>query len=105
MPNILIMVAESHSLVRFFEIASDDLRSEVLAKLGQDLRASEEPLEDDVTARLKALWEWRTQTARGGPQDNYRGEMAAFGWTFASGQLGVCWELDQLEATLDIAGQ
>ncbi len=43
MPNILIMVAESHSLVRFVEIASDDLRSEVLAKLGQDLRASEEP--------------------------------------------------------------
>ena len=106
MPNILIMVAESHSLVRFFEIASDDLRSEVLAKLGQDLRASEEPLEDDVTARLKALWEWRIQTARaGGPQDNYRSEMAAFGWTFASGELGISWGLSQLEATQAIAGQ
>ena len=31
--------------------------------------------------------------------------MAAFGWTFASGQLGVSWGLNQLEATLNIAGQ
>ena len=31
--------------------------------------------------------------------------MAAFGWTFASGELGISWGLSQLEATLDIAGQ
>ena len=31
--------------------------------------------------------------------------MAAFGWTFASGELGDSWLLRQLEATLNIAGR
>ncbi len=43
--------------------------------------------------------------ARGGSKSNYLAEMAAFGWTFASGALGISWGLGQLEATLDIAGQ
>ncbi len=92
-------------LVRFFEIASDGLRADVLASIGQDLRAGDEPLAADVIARLKELWEWRIEKARGGPQDDYQAEMAAFGWTFNSGELGDSWGLGQLEATLKIAGQ
>ena len=54
---------------------------------------------------MKELWEWRIETARGGPQNDYHAEMAAFGWSFASGELGDSWGLGQLEATLNIAGQ
>ena len=92
-------------LIRFFEVASDEVRAQALANVGQNLRADHEPLPDDVAARLKALWEWRIERARTGVAGDYQAEMAAFGWTFASGELGDYWGLGQLEATLSVAGQ
>ena len=92
-------------LLRFFEVASDELRGQVLASIGQDLRADPDSLDSDVAERLRNLWKWRFEVARGDQPDNYKKEMAAFGWTFASGALGNDWELAQLEAALNIAGK
>lgn len=92
-------------LVRFFEVAPDEVRAQVLAAMGQDLREDHEPLTDDIAARLKGLWEWRIERARVGIEGDSQAEMAAFGWTFASGKLGDFWGLEQLESTLSIVGQ
>ena len=63
------------------------------------------PLPADLIARLKELWDWRLEEARGGTGGVYDAEMAAFGWTFSSGELGDSWLLRQLETTLQICGR
>lgn len=92
-------------LLRYFMAASDEVRGQVLASIGQDLRREHEPLPADVIARLKALWDWRIDVAKTGSEGEYLDEMAAFGWTFASGELGDSWRLMQLESALKIAGR
>ena len=92
-------------MVRFFEVCSDEVRGQVLASMGQDLRKDHEPLSADARARLRELWEWRIDEAREGTQGDYQAEMAAFGWTFASGEAGDDWGLRQLEACLSVASR
>ena len=93
-------------LVGFFQRASAEVRSRALANIGQGIRGQDsEPLGGDVASRIKALWDWRIDIAQAGQSGEYEGEAAAFGWTFASGNLGDVWALEQLEATLGIAGQ
>ena len=91
-------------MVRFFEVANDQVRGQALAFVGQSLRSGDQRPTDDVVERVKALWEWRVESSEKG-QGAHSEEMTAFGWTFASGQLDAAWDLAHLEATLPLAGQ
>ena len=92
-------------LDRFFNNASDSVRGEALGYVGRSLRDADRPIPADVIEGVKVLWEWRVEASRQPEAGVHIDEMAAFGWWFASGEPDEAWALDQLEASLSIAGK
>jgi len=92
---------ETGLLARFLEKATDALRGEALEFLGRSLGRPDEPLPDEISARLKKLWEIRlaTITASGTPL-NHTAELAAFGWWFISQKFDDAWAMSQLLSAL-----
>jgi len=92
---------ETGLLARFFEKGTDALRGEALEFLGQGLGRPDEPLQEEISVRLKKLWEKRlaTITASGTPI-NHTAELAAFGWWFISQKFDDAWTMSQLLAAL-----
>lgn len=92
---------ETGLLARFFEKGTDALRGEALQFLGQNLGRPDERLSEEISVRLKKLWEWRlaTITASGTPI-NHTAELAAFGWWFISQKFDDAWAMSQLLAAL-----
>jgi len=92
---------ETGLLARFFEKGTDALRGEALEFLGRSLGRPDEPLPEEISVRLKKLWERRlaTITASGTPF-NHTAELAAFGWWFVSQKFDDAWAMSQLLAAL-----
>lgn len=90
-------------LTRFHEKATDALRGEALEFVGRSLGRPDEALPEEISVRLKKLWEKRlaTITASGIPAD-HTGELAAFGWWFVSRKFDDAWTMSQLLGVLSL---
>jgi hypothetical protein len=61
---------------------------------------------DRILDRLMKLWEWRLDEAtKSQATDEYRKELSAFGWWFASGSFEEGWAIAQLEGALSLGGK
>ena len=90
-------------LARFFERATDRLRSHALAFIGRSLKATEGTIDPVILDRLATLWQSRLQTAKAQESAaGFREELGTIGWWFASGQLDDDWGLAQVQAALDL---
>ena len=93
-------------LAAFWEKAPDTLRGHALEFVGHALKQTEEEIPEKIIKRLKNLWESRLEQARKSPSPSeFAKELAAFGWWFVSTKFDVDWALDQLIASLQIAGK
>jgi hypothetical protein len=89
---------------KFWARASDKLRGYALGSEGRALHETKDPIPPEILARLRELWESRLETARGAPSpQDYREEMAAFGWWFVSEKFDDRWSLANLTEALHIA--
>ena len=95
---------ENGLMARFYEKATDALRGEAFEFLGRSLGRPDEVLPEEISVRLKKLWEKRlaTITASGAPI-NHTTELAAFGWWFISQKFDDAWAMSQLLAALVLA--
>lgn len=91
-------------LVRFFGSASDAVRGQALGFVGRSLRNADSPIPSEVDQRLRTLWEWRVEASQDDAEAHVE-EMAAFGWWFPYEGLDESWALQQLAASLAIAGK
>ena len=57
-----------------------------------------------MVQRLSALWEWRVEASRDDAEAHAE-EMTAFGWWFPYEGFDDVWSLEQLEASLRVAGK
>ena len=90
-------------LARFYKNASPALRGEALEFVGRSLRSSHgEEIPAAISARLRALWEWRLTVARSsGHREEFTLELEQLGWWFASGKLDEDWALSQMVEVVD----
>ncbi|HDM79372.1 MAG TPA: hypothetical protein ENG51_23350 [Deltaproteobacteria bacterium] len=78
----------------FWEKASDELRAHAMEFIGRSLPNIEEK---EILKRSKLLWELRLKSAEESLQKNdYKKEIAAFGWWFISGRFENTWAFQQL---------
>ncbi|HFC08359.1 MAG TPA: hypothetical protein ENJ54_00665 [Chloroflexi bacterium] len=93
-------------LTTFWEQAPGTLRGHALDFVGRALMQTEGQAPEEILDRLKRLWESRLEQARTSSSSSaFAEEMRAFGWWFVSAKFDTCWALDQLIASLEIAGQ
>lgn len=93
-------------LTTFWEKAPDTLRGHALEFVGRALKQTEEEIPEEIIERLKNLWESRLEQARRSMSPHeFAKELAAFGWWFVSEKFDADWTLDQLIASLQIAGK
>lgn len=88
-------------LGKFFSIATDKLRGHALKFLGRSIHSAEK-VPPAVIGRLRRLWEWSAEKAKGNPAQNVR-TLATYGWWFASGKFPQKWSMDQLATVLRMA--
>lgn len=94
---------ETGLLARFHEKATDALRGEAVEFVGRSLSDTDEPLPEEISTRLKKLWEKRlaaitvSRTAT-----NHTAELAVFGWWFVSQKFDDPWAIAQLLAALSL---
>ncbi|MFA6097442.1 MAG: hypothetical protein WC788_07495 [Candidatus Paceibacterota bacterium] len=90
-------------LKNFWGTADDELRGHALDFVGRSLEDEKNDLNDDILERMKRLWESRIAVAKSAPNKaDYKNEMSAFGWWFASGRFDDKWSSDQYFEALDI---
>ena len=94
---------QSDSLIDvLFSVAPHQASTHVMEYLGRAAYEAKK-LPHDVVERLKTIWEWRLRQV-GGPANLSNGELAAFGWWFATAQLDAPWALSHLEEVLKRTG-
>jgi hypothetical protein len=86
----------------FYEVASDELRACVFSSLGRDFQQAEF-VPPKILEKVKRLVDYRLNTARENPSE-FKAEMEAFGWLFASKKFDEFWAITTLKETLDISG-
>ena len=85
----------------FFSNASDELRADAIGFAGRAVINSDDPIPDEISARLVDLWDRRMAAIRAsGEVQNYQQELSAFGWWFRASQLDDQWSIDSLLAVL-----
>lgn len=90
-------------LALFYEKATDALLGEALEFVGQSLSRQGEPLPEEVSVRLKILWENRLATIKAAPTPaDHIAELSAFGWWFASRKFDDAWAISQLHTALSL---
>jgi hypothetical protein len=89
-------------LPRFFEKATDALRGEALDFLGRSLGQQAAPLPNEISVRLRKLWDTRLAAIRSATPTNHTAELAAFGWWFVSEKFDNAWAIAQLIAALTL---
>lgn len=88
-------------LRRFYEVAPVALRAHLVDFVGRSLHgAKQSDIPEAIAQRLRSLWEARIRRVASLPAAERDAEMQAFGWWFASGNLGAEWLLEQLQAVL-----
>jgi hypothetical protein len=99
----LPLADETGLLARFYEKTTDALRGEALLFVGRSLGCQDEPLTEEISARLKNLWKKRLATIKAsGTPANHAAELAAFGWWFVSQKFNGAWAMTQLRAVLSL---
>ncbi|MGD9726925.1 MAG: hypothetical protein AB7G68_16695 [Nitrospiraceae bacterium] len=94
---------ETGLLAKFHEKATDALLGEALEFVGRNLSQPDEPLSEEISVRLKKLWEKRLAAIRdSGTPANHAAELAAFGWWFVSQKFDDAWAIAQLLAGLSL---
>jgi hypothetical protein len=87
----------------FWERANPEQRTHALDFIGRSIKNEKEPLEDIIIERLTALWNSRLSAAEAAEDKTpYQGEMATFGWWFASGKFDDKWSIEQYLRALEI---
>jgi hypothetical protein len=94
-----LSLADGSLLHRFFVHAPVEARQHVLSLEARSMYESKTPLDNDVLARMTALWEHRISAARtiGGSSLD---ELQPFAWAFASEAFDPTWKLEQLNRIL-----
>jgi len=93
-------------LARFYNKASEALRSHALKFIGHTLCDTKETLEPEIIDRLKALWEQRVNAAHNAtPPLTNAIEFNSFGWWFASGKFDDDWAITQLKKSFNLANE
>jgi hypothetical protein len=91
-------------VVSFFERASDTLRGQALAFIGQQLHKTKEIIPEEVRTRIQDLWSWRLSIARTDKtKDSHTKELSAFGEWFISGKFDSIWAIYQLLEALSLS--
>jgi hypothetical protein len=92
-------------LAKFYRHAPDRLRAQALWVVGRGLQQMDQ-VPPDVLERSKWLCERRTQVARSSDSPgDYKVEMTAVGWLFASLKFEDAWALTQLRNALEVSGK
>jgi hypothetical protein len=93
---------DAESLInRFFTSANQSLRATALGFIGEDLRRTEGSIDAEILNRLQTLWSTRLDRARrAASTDDFKEELAAFGWWFVSEKFDEEWALQQLREVL-----
>ncbi len=100
-----VITLDDPLLQGFFADAPPDVRGFAIAGTGHMLKTARQP-DPDTLARLRELWNWRLQSVKELPSlDNRRAELEDFGYWFASERFDDAWVLDQLIATIQLAGE
>jgi hypothetical protein len=95
---------ETGLLARFQERATDALLGEAMEFVGRSLSRPDEPLPEEISVRLKKLWEKRLASIRAAATaSDHAAELAAFGWWFVSQKFDDAWAMSQLLAVLSLA--
>jgi len=84
-------------LAGLYSKAEERLRRHIIEFVGRSLGNTEGELEEGVCELLVQLWARRVAAAQ---QSGSSGELAPFGWWFASGKLDEGWAMEQLLAVL-----
>jgi hypothetical protein len=91
-------------LDRFFKTAPDDLREHALSFIGRSLINTETVIPSEVIERFRSLWSARLHEAQSASSlFSYTGELAAFGWWFASAKFDDAWAIEQLQTVLKLS--
>ncbi|MCA1614548.1 MAG: hypothetical protein LC795_09815 [Acidobacteria bacterium] len=92
-------------LAKFYRHAPDRLRAQALWVMGRGLQQVDS-VPPEVLERSRHLCEHRIEAARssGSPGD-YKVEMKAVGWLFASLKFDDAWALTQLRSALEVSGE
>jgi len=86
-------------LTKFWEKASDGLKSHAIEFIGRSLKKTDDPIPEKILERLRNLWEERITKAKEN-SDNHKKEISAFGWWFVSGKFDPKWSISQLVEVL-----
>ena len=104
--GLIDLSAEGNPLSLFFTHASDDLRGDAIRFIGNSLRGENDQIDEDLKNRLRAFWEWRMSIAQKADNpDNFKSELASFGWWFVSGCFDQDWAMNQLRMAIQLAGR
>jgi len=103
--GLLPLVSPESLLTRFFTNASDELREQIMAFIGQALFETGDNTPSEIVERSQRLWEWRVSEAQSATdKTHYMHEMAAFGEWFRADICPLEWGMHQLEIALNFAG-
>ncbi len=90
-------------LKRFFELASDMLRTYALKFIGRNLRETKDEVDLRILNRLQLLWEQRIDVVRTATSPTLHTiELTAFGWWFASRKFDNSWAIEQLKQVYEL---
>ncbi len=93
-------------IIRFFELASDKLRSYALESIGRGLENAENEIDPQILNNLQLLWKSRLETACNSTQPiSFTAELAAFGWWFGSAKFEDCWAISQIKQIIELVGK
>lgn len=102
--GVIPLHGEPPLMYALFSAARAELRDRALHFVGWSLHHTEKPVASEPLERLRALWDWRAaalyERISNNPTDIARGELAEFGWWFASRAFEPDWALPRLQAVL-----
>src|SRR5207245_259624 len=91
-------------LPRFWEKADDKIRAHAMEFVGRSLGNTEHKIPARILRRIQALWESRLVLAKSAETpDDFKRELAAFGWWFKAGKFDDRWAVKQLKEVLSLA--
>ena len=91
-------------LERFFNNASDSVRSGAIRFIGSSLNEAEQKIDPEIIDRLQALWDQRMEVAIKEPALSSL-EISQFGWWFVSNEIDDLWSIAQLVQVLKLTGK
>ena len=96
---------DNNLVKQFFRMASDKQRASAIKFVGWSFWRTEEQAPDDVIAHLVKLWDWRMSIIRSAANvDEFREELAEFGWWVRSKKFPKEWSLTNIQQIIRMIG-